>query len=75
MAITAEQLNTDLTKVYAKKLILYTKSLGRIYTSVCSVSAPQNGAAYSVITTAGGANKGTPAYVADPSDYLLISSI
>jgi hypothetical protein len=64
---------TNPSKLYGKRIIVYTKSLGRIYASVCSISTITSGIDSVMITTSAGAVPATANYSFDVSDYVLIS--
>jgi len=76
MTIATEGTTANPSKLYAKKLVVYTKSLGRIYTAVCSIATPGTDPSMGlVITSSAGAYPSNVAYVWDASDYVLISSV
>jgi len=73
---TAEGTTKDPAKLYGKKLVVYTQSLGRIYTSVCSITVPSIALTTGmVVTSSAGAFPPSATYAWDPSDYILISSV
>lgn len=63
--------SVNVAKLNGKKIVVMTRSLGRITSSVCSIIDIGSGPA--AIKTAAGAYSGAGAYVADANDYVLIS--
>lgn len=61
-------------KMYGRKLVVSTQSLGRVVTTLCSYAVLPTGQA-TVVATSDGAYTGTAAYQASSGDHLLISSM